>query len=156
MWNLLKQTDCSRFREVLENAPNRSDLTADAEKHLGHCVDCQLEADEFYSSRAMLKALPSQRYEPSAWFPNRVMSAIAARERELKRSLETWTIVPRLASRLTWVSALALLLAGTWLYEQPRSTPPRQTETAGENLFETAPTSATPDDLLVSVTEADQ
>jgi len=44
------------------------------------------------------------------------MAAIVAGESELRRSMDAWTIVPKLARRLSWVSALALVLAvpGCW------------------------------------------
>jgi hypothetical protein len=88
------------------------------------------------------------------WFVPRVMAAIAARESELRRSVDTWVIVPKLARRLTWVSALALVLAGTWLFGQSASTPskPMSTDLTGEPVYEnTAPVNN--DELLLSLAE---
>ncbi len=47
------------------------------------------------------------------------MAAIAARKAELSRAADTWTFLPKLAARLTWASAIALLLASGWLYQKP-------------------------------------
>lgn len=158
MGNLLRRklSDCSRLRDALEESAKVSESLPALGEHLNTCAECQIVADEFYMSRALLEALPSQRYEPSNWFVTRVISAITVREAELKRSLDTWTIVPRLAAKLTWVSALALLLAGTWLYESPKSAPPRQTDTAGEALFDSPSSPAVQDDLLASFVETEQ
>jgi hypothetical protein len=156
MWNLRnkKTRDCSRFRDALENAPDVSALAAELKQHLAPCEECRLMADEFTASRALLGALPSQRFEPSSWFAGRVMSVIGAREGELRRSIDTWSLIPRLAAQLAWVSAVALLLAGTWLYERPRFMPHATEASAGESLFE-SPSPAAPDDLLTSVVERD-
>jgi hypothetical protein len=48
------------------------------------------------------------------------MAAIMDREAELERSAQTWAAVPRLAYRLSVLAALSLLVAGGWLYQQPR------------------------------------
>ena len=154
MWNLRrkKNLECSRFQDALQNAPQISALPGALQAHLGACADCRSLADEFSESRALLGALPTPRYKPSDWFVGRVMSAIAARESQLRRSIDTWSLIPRLAVKLTWASALALLVAGTWLYERPRTTP-RQTDAAGgESLFE-SPAPAAPDDFLASAME---
>jgi len=78
------------------------------------------------------------------------MAAIAVRESSLRRSQEAWTVVPKLAARLTWISALALLLAGTWLYQSPSSTQKSGNESGMETLFDTPSTSAPQDDVLIS------
>lgn len=144
--------DCGAFRDALENSPGVATLSGALQEHLAACTECRLIADEFSSSRALLSALPTRRYEPSAWFVGRVMSAIGAREAELRRSIETWSLIPRLASKLAWVSAFVLLLAGTWLYERPKIAPHPSDGTGGESLFE-SPSPAGGDDLLASVAE---
>ena len=107
------------------------------EKHASECQDCEDAVDELLASRALLSALPRQA-EVGPWFAPRVMAAIAARESELRRSIDTWVIVPKLARRLTWVSALALVLASTWLFGRPASTPstPAATDITGEPVHE--------------------
>jgi hypothetical protein len=95
-----------------------------------------------------------RRAEVGPWFAPRVMAAIAARESELRRSIDAWTIVPKLARRLSWVSALALVLASTWLFGRPASTPsnPVSTDLTGEPAYEnTAPVNN--DELLLSLAE---
>ena len=155
MWNLRrnKETlDCTALRDALEKPSAVSALSPVLRQHLADCAECQLFADELTKTRSLLDALPSRRYEPSPWFVGRVISAINARETELRRSVETWSLIPRLAARLTWISALALLLAGTWIYERPKATPRQGDATAGESLFE-SPASTVPDDLLANLVE---
>ena len=147
-----KTLDCSAFREALETASGVSTLPPALQEHLKACSECQSVADEFGRSRTLLGALPRPRYEPSAWFVSRVMSAINARENELRQSMETWSLIPRLAAKLAWISALALVLAGTWAYERPKVVIHQNDATAGESLFE-SPSPSVPDDLLASVAE---
>ncbi len=65
------------------------------------------------------------------------------------QSLEAWAAVPRLAARLTWLSALALLLASTWLYQQPKFTPRSGNETVAESLFDSPQSSSSQDDAVL-------
>jgi len=155
MWNPLKKSDaeCDRLRESLEEISDGGALPEELRKHASECQDCEDAVDELTASRALLSALPRQ-VEAGPWFVRRVMAAIAARESELRRSIDTWVIVPKLARRLTWVSALALVLAGTWLFGQPASTPsgPVVTDITGEPAYEnTAPVNN--DELLLSLAE---
>jgi hypothetical protein len=115
-------------------------------------------AEEVLASRELLKALPaSPAVTPMPWFAPRVMAAIAGRELRLRHSLDAWVAVPKLAARLTWACALALLLASTWLYERPRSTTKPGAEGSVESLFDLPPaSSATQDDILVSRLEKAQ
>jgi hypothetical protein len=82
------------------------------------------------------------------------MAAIAARKAELSRASDTLTFLPKLAARLTWISAIALLLASGWLYQKPVSTPPQPvvTDLTGEPLSDSA-TPANNDEVLVSLSE---
>jgi hypothetical protein len=160
MWSLVKRSreDCSRFRESLESSTLVAVLPSTLREHAAACADCAATAEEVLASRELLKALPaSQESMARPWFAPRVMAAIAARELELGHSLEAWTAVPKLAARLTWACALALLLASTWLYETPRSTPKSGREATAESLFDLAPaSSAAQDDILVSRLEKAQ
>src|SRR5260370_14819167 len=90
---------------------------------------------------------------PEPWFAPRVMAAITARESELRESLEAWAAVPRLAARLTWLSALALLLASTLLYQLPKSTPRYGNESA-ETLFDSPQTYAPQEDVMLPLEKA--
>jgi hypothetical protein len=85
------------------------------------------------------------------------MAAIAARKADLARATDAWTFLPKLAARLTWASAVALLLASTWLYQKPAATPakPVVTDITGEPVVDTA-TPANNDEVLVSLAEKAQ
>ena len=151
MWNLGRNRDeCREVRDSLERSTGPAGLAGAVRNHLAGCADCRAVADELFESRALLRKAPQPWVEPSPWFTARVMAAIAARESGLQRSFEAWTVVPKFAARLTWISALALLLAGTWLYESPKPAPKSGNESGVETLFDVSPTSASQDDVLVS------
>lgn len=151
MWGLLRKNreDCDRFRKSLEESESVAAQEPALQEHAAACLDCQAAADEILTSRKLLKALPAQADTPRPWFAPRVMAAIAARESELKRSLEAWTAVPKLAAKLTWVSAFALLLASTWLYKRPVPSVPANPAVT-DSVFENAPPASSNDDVLVS------
>jgi hypothetical protein len=150
MWNPLKsnRSECDRFRESLEEA-----VPTTLRGHAAECRDCQAAVEELAASRELLSALPKQA-QVGPWFAPRVMAAIRARESESRRSGDAWTVVPKLARRLTWVSALALLLAGSWLFGWTASTPlkPVATDITGEPVPDYA-APANNDDMLLSLAE---
>jgi hypothetical protein len=154
MFNLLgkKRQECSHVLDVLENsAEGTAALSAAQREHLAACADCRDAADAFLVSRSLLQELPAREAEPGPWFAPRVMAAIAAREAELRQSLDAWAAVPKLAARLTWVSALALLLATTWLYESPKraqTTAANQNQGTFESLFDSQQPPA-PEDVVL-------
>jgi hypothetical protein len=160
MWSLLRKNrkDCRQFRDSLEESTHVTVLPSTLREHAATCPDCGAIAEDVLASRELLRALPaSQAATARPWFAPRVMAAIAARELELGHALEAWTAVPKLAARLTWACALALLLASTWLYESPRSTPKPGTGATVESLFDLPPASSTTqDDILVSRLEMGQ
>ncbi len=143
--------DCRRLRDSLEINSDTAALPAGLQNHLSTCADCKAAADALFLSRALLLKMPPQSVEPGPWFVPRVMAAIAVRESSLRRSQEAWTVVPKLAARLTWISALALLLAGTWLYQSPSSTQKSGNESGMETLFDTPSTPPPQDDGLISL-----
>src|ERR1700730_4813171 len=151
MWDLLRtkknQEECRRLGEALDAAAEISALSSSQRKHLAACPDCQAAADGGLMSRTLLREVPARAALPGPWFAPRVMAAIAARESELRRSLEAWAAVPRLAARLTWASALALLVATTWLYESPKFTQNSGNQATAESLFDSSQ-SAPLDDVL--------
>src|SRR5712692_5572049 len=153
MWNLLRmrknQGECSRLRDALENVVDVAALSSAQQEHLAACPACQEASSDISTSRIVLRNVPARAASPGPWFAPRVMAAIAARESELRRSLEAWAAVPRLAARLTWISALALLLASTWLYQLPKSTPKSSGQASVDTLFDIQP-SAAQDDLLLA------
>ena len=151
MFSLLKRdrATCKRLRDSLEDASGAGALSPLQREHLAECPDCQSAADELLMSRILLKKIPSVTPAPAPWFAPRVMAAIAARESELRQSLDAWAAVPRLAARLAWISALALLLATTWLSRLPKSTPSSSGQSSVDTLFDIQP-SAGQDDLLLA------
>lgn len=146
--------ECGRLRDTLEVSGGVADLPIDLERHLAACADCQAVADELAASQALLRNMRPSAAEPGPWFASRVMATIASRELDLQRAQDTWMVLPRLAARLTWISALALLLAGTWLYQSPNATQKSGNESGIESLFDTSPSSAPQDDVLVNLERA--
>ncbi|HEY2547465.1 MAG TPA: hypothetical protein VGI46_15455 [Candidatus Acidoferrum sp.] len=159
-----RRAECREFQSHLEEAagaaPNAKALpellaaaSAALKTHLASCESCRTSAENILAARALLAALPSHAAMAGPWFAPRVMAAIAARKAELSRA-DTWTFLPKLAARLTWASAVALLLASTWLYQKPVSAPPKPvaTDITGEPVVDTA-TPASDDEILVSLAE---
>jgi hypothetical protein len=156
-----KKKPCSNFLDIATDAVNASTLeevlghaTPQQRAHVAACDDCRAALEELLAARQLLGALPPQASVPRPWFASKVMSAIEARETELSRLATAWTLVPKLASRLAWVSAVAILVAGTWLYRKPAPSPPAQTvtEASVESIFETSPPPSQ-DDLLIGTVE---
>jgi hypothetical protein len=156
--------ECNHFRDALNEvagAATIQELLAGASPqqraHAAACEDCREASEELLATRLLLSALPPQRDVPRPWFVSRVMSAIAARGTESSRLATAWTAVPKLASRLAWVSAVAILVAGTWLYRKPVPSLPSQTgtETSVESIFETGPP-PNQDDVFLSTAEKNQ
>ena len=158
MWNLLgmrkNQGECSRLRDALENVRDTAALSSAHQGHLAVCQECQSVSADTSTTRILLRDVPARAASPGPWFAPRVMAAIAARESELRESLETWAAVPRLAARLTWISGLALLLASTWLYESPRFTPNAGTQATLESVFDSPQSSPPQDDVVLTLERA--
>jgi hypothetical protein len=167
MMNFLnkRNVECSGFQMQLEDAagaaPSAKELSellasasSDLKAHATVCADCRAAAENILAARALLAELPSYAATAGPWFAPRVMAAIAARKAELARAADAWTFLPKLAARLTWASAIALLLASGWLYQKPVSTSakPVATDITGEPVADTA-TPATNDEVLVSLSE---
>lgn len=157
---------CRDFQMQLEDAAsaapgakNLAELLAAApsaqREHAVSCGDCRVAAENILAARALLGELPSNAEMGGPWFAPRVMAAIAARKTELGRAADTISFLPKLAARLTWASAIALLLASTWLYQKPASTPtkPVLTDITGEPLVDTATPPANDDEVLLSLAE---
>jgi hypothetical protein len=138
---------------LFEDATAARVLSAEQQEHLAACTECQAFADDMLMSRTILRDVPVPAAAPGPWFAPRVMAAIAARESELRQSLEAWAAVPRFAARVTWISALALLLAGGWLYESPKFAQTSGNQTTAESIFD-SPQSQAADDVLPSMERA--
>ena len=152
MWNFVKKKDddCSRFRDSLEELASGG-ASREMLEHSAACEDCAAAAEELLESRELLRALPRESAARLPWFAPRVMAAIAAREAELRQSFDAWTMLPKLALRLTWISVVALMLAGTWFLQRPNLPTRPATDITGEPLQNAAP--VTNDDVLVSLAE---
>jgi len=152
MWHFVKkpEDDCSRFRDSLEEIASGG-VSREMLEHSAACEDCAAAAEELLESRELLRALPRESSPAMAWFAPRVMAAIAAREAELRQSFDAWSVIPKFALQLTWISALALMLAGTWFLQRPNLPSRQATDITGEPVQSAA--QVTNDDVLVSLAE---
>ena len=152
MWHFVKkpEDDCSRFRDSLEEIASGG-ASRELLEHSTACEDCAAAAEELLESRELLRALPRESAPTMAWFAPRVMAAIAAREAEFRQSFDAWSVIPKFALQLTWISALALMLAGTWFLQRPNLPLRQATDITGEPVQNAAP--VTNDDVLVSLAE---
>jgi len=161
MFSLLKRQrfECRELWEVLENADCASswqsvlaEATPEQRAHATSCDECHRRLEDFAATRDLLSAVQPQSDISRPWFASRVMSAVAAREAELSRALSAWAVVPKLASRVAWATALAILMVVTLIYQKPTA-PPSPGEPSPESLFDNAPSQASHDDLLTSMVE---
>jgi hypothetical protein len=164
--------ECGAFRAALEESARgvgggRADLSALLQRmgsragaHAACCGECRQAASELLGVRAALAPLMAAPREVSPYFAKRVMAAIAEKERDLQAAGSVWTMVPRLAAQLSWISTLALIMAGAWFYSA-RSTAPdnaQNTLTSAEAtyLFEAPAPPPNRDDVLVNLAEKDK
>jgi hypothetical protein len=160
MFSLLKrQLECRELWEVLENADRSrpwqsvlAEATPEQRAHAAICGECHRRLEDIAATRDLLSVVPPQSDISRPWFASRVMSAVAAREAELGRALSAWAVVPKLASRLAWATALAILMVVTLIYQKPTA-PPSPGEPSPESLFDNSPSQASHDDLLISMVE---
>jgi hypothetical protein len=146
------KNDCELLRASLEDIRERDSIPAILTQHLASCADCRTAVEELFEGRALLSALPCQAVETRPWFAARVMAAIEEQEVKLERSLEPWIVVPKLASRLAWVSAVVLLLSGSWLVgRQSAGSAWIPTDLAGETYVDRHPAPVDNDDVLNSL-----
>jgi hypothetical protein len=133
MWRMTYKAnpECERICDALEAsaAPEArgeivaagtvlAQLPASMREHVYSCEACRTFAEELVEARVILSAQAIQA-GPGPFFLARVMASIASREAELLTSARTWAAVPRLASRLTVVASLVLLIAASWVYQMP-------------------------------------
>jgi len=130
MGNLFQRDskDCRSFRDALEESPVQGDPRTSADEWLGKlpaedaaharsCAACREALGEFAETRNALAVMKAPEAGP--WFTARVMAAVAAREKEEEID-GVWISVRRLAPRLVALSALLLVLGGSWAVEQTR------------------------------------
>jgi hypothetical protein len=133
-WQLIRiRKDCEHVRDALERSTNPgaesvvalgtllAGLPESMRLHVNACSECRVFADELVEVRGMFRGEPAGP-QPGPYFLSRVMASIAARERKLEKSSQTWAAVPRLAYRLSVLACLTILIAGSWLYERPSPT----------------------------------
>jgi hypothetical protein len=133
MWRFTHKVDaeCERVCDALEASMSpeaRGQVAAsgrllallphEMREHAYSCEPCRTFAEELVEVREILSA-QENKMEPGPFFLARVMASIASREAELDQRAQTWAAVPRLASRLTVLASLGLLIAATWVYQMP-------------------------------------
>ncbi len=171
MWNLLKRRtdECNHLRDALENSGAARPRAIDVEDllntlppalraHAASCQSCREAAEDLLATRSIFEGVASYGEEVGPWFATRVMTAIAARERELSEVASTWLAVPKFAARLALALGAVLLVASTWLYQRPSKAPPKQPSAAAtqEYLFEAPQPAMNQDDVLISMAEKNQ
>jgi hypothetical protein len=126
-----------------------SQLPEDMRKHVYSCETCRIFADDLLQVRGVFAGREAKAAQPGPFLLARVMATIADRESQLALATQTWAAVPRLASRLTVLASLGLLVAASWVYQMPKTTTTAgiSSPQASEGLVDVG---ATQDDLLVS------
>jgi hypothetical protein len=152
--------NCQRFRDFLESLPAgegmrrsveewRTALPESEARHVANCQECLQAVEELVETREALAEFETP--QPGPWFKARVMAAIAAQEREEESTDGVWIYVRRLAPRAVALSALLLVLGGSWAVQQ-RSRDQASSK-GGDIVFDAVPGQNLYDDGLVNVTE---
>lgn len=177
MWFSIRgnKRECEGVRDALERCTGEREtqeasldnllarLPENERRHVSQCNDCRTFATELLEVRGMLAEedagaqpfVTQPGAQPGPYFLARVMARIAEREATLERSAQIWAAVPRLAHWLTVLAALTLLIAGSWLYEQPKhnaNVSVMSAEQSPEGLVEGS-TTTVPDDFLLNVAD---
>ncbi|HEY6129647.1 MAG TPA: hypothetical protein VIW23_15860 [Candidatus Acidoferrum sp.] len=172
MWLSIRgnKRECEAVRDALERSTGEREthegwfdnllarLPENERRHVGQCNDCRTFASELVEVREMFAREDSGAEpgaQPGPYFLARVMATIAERETTLEKSAQIWAAVPRLAHRLTVLASLTLLIAGSWLYEQPKhnvNVSVMSAEQSPEGLVEGS-TTTVPDDFLLNVAD---
>jgi hypothetical protein len=146
MGNLLNrdEANCRRFLDALEELPLsggtrksaeewRAELPEAEDEHAGRCEVCRTALEEFAETRNALTGVAV--HEPGPWFTARVMAAINARE---EKEDGVWIGVRRLAPRLVAVSALLLVLGGSWALELRKTDGLNAERRSGDMVFDSS------------------
>jgi predicted anti-sigma-YlaC factor YlaD len=158
MWRLTNKIakECQLTQDALERSSSRAaEVLAFPESvrtHLASCGDCRIIAAELVEVRGMLRTELAGP-QPGPFFLTRVMASIAEREVESEKRSQIWAAVPHLASRLTLIASLTLLVAGSWLYQPPShkaATSGVSAEQSSEGLVEGSAVTIQDDFLLSS------
>lgn len=164
MENLLDRESkaCRSFRDALEELPVKGDarmsvqerleqLPASEAKHAEECEACRTALEEFAETRNALARMAMPVAGP--WFTSRVMAAIAAKEREDAVQDGVWNSVRKLAPRLVAVSALLLVVGGSWALEQSRRDVATADGRSGDMVFDSSVMPTWYDDGLGTIYE---
>jgi hypothetical protein len=164
MGNLVNREveNCGRFRDALEELPLRGNTRMSAEEwraelpeaeeeHAGSCEACRTALEEFAETRNALSGIALPGAGP--WFTARVMAAIAAREKEEEAQDGVWISVRKLAPRLVALSALLLLLGGSWALELRKTEGINTERRSGDMVFDSSIAPTWYDDGLGLISE---
>ena len=141
------EQNCRRFLDALEKLPLsgglrksveewRAELPETEEVHAGGCEACRTALEEFAETRNALAEAAVQK--PGPWFATRVMAAINAREQEEEARDGVWISVRRLAPRMVALSALLLVLGGSWALEQRKTEGMNAERRSGDMVFDSS------------------
>jgi hypothetical protein len=159
MWSWLKASKgCDELRAAMDSSNGWESIPGELRAHTEGCEGCRKVADEYFATRKLLSALAAGEETPRPWFAARVTAEIASRESDSVRLLDVWSLVPKLAARVSGVSLIALLLATTWMYGRSVSSTASTTaatDLAGEPIVDHSTVVST-DDVLASLTERAQ
>jgi len=170
MRNLLnrRRDQCERLQDLLESSA-ADVLVASIEKlveslpgegraHFADCRRCREALQDLLATRELLLGAVAPAEDGGPWVAKRVLSAIAARERQLAFPASAWSMVPRFASRVAWASAIVLVAGSAWLYQRSTPSTIRQPAAASspEYLFEAPAPPMNQDDVLISMAERNQ
>jgi len=153
---------CRSFRDALEEWPVSGaaqmsaeewlgELPAGDAEHAGGCGACRETLEEFAETRRALAGM--QLPEAGPWFTTRVMAAIAVREKE-EEADGVWISVRRLAPRLVAMSALLLVVGGSWAVEQTRKDRAKLDRQDGDIVFDSSRMPTWYDDGMGTLNEA--
>ncbi|HWY06151.1 MAG TPA: hypothetical protein VNY24_04780 [Candidatus Acidoferrales bacterium] len=156
------EVNCRRFLDALEELPAsgntrmsaeewRAELPGAEKEHAGSCEACRTALEEFAETRNALAGITVPKAGP--WFTTRVMAAIGAREREEEARDGVWISVRKLAPRLVALSALLLLLGGSWALELRKTEGMNADRRGGDMLFDSSSAPTSYDDGLGMTSE---
>jgi hypothetical protein len=156
------EQNCRRFLDALEELPLsgglrksveewRAELPESEDVHAGGCDSCRTALEEFAETRNALAEATVQK--PGPWFATRVMAAISAREQEEEARDGVWISVRRLAPKLVALSALLLVLGGSWALQLRKTDGMNVERRGGDMVFDSSVAPTWYDDGLGTTNE---
>jgi hypothetical protein len=165
MRNLLnrEEENCRRLRDALEELPAAGDAEVSVEECLGElseagrahvmsCEACREALEELVETRIALRPMAALTPDAGPWFTARVMSAIAAKEKEeaLTETDGVWLNVRKFAPRLAAVSVLLLIIGGTWVVQLRQAEAQQASKRTGDFVFDASTSPVWSDDGITS------